>query len=87
MDLEKMTEALQSLIMSALSKAQENHNSELCVEHILASMLEDTGLDGIWSRLNINKQDATNFVNSYINNLPSSSSTSQPNISRYVADA
>ena len=55
MDIEKMTEALQAIIMSAFTKAQENHNSELCIEHIIASMLEDNGLDGIWSRLGIDK--------------------------------
>ena len=87
MDIEKMTEALQSIIMAALTKAQENHNSELCIEHILASMLEDNGLDGIWSRLNINKEDALSFVQSYLNKLPSSSSSSQPNVSRFVSEA
>ena len=87
MDIEKMTEALQAIIMSAFTKAQENHNSELCIEHIIASMLEDNGLDGIWSRLGIDKEDALKFTENYIRRLPSSSSSSQPNISRFVADA
>ena len=85
MDIEKMTEALQAIIMSAFTKAQENHNSELCIEHIIASMLEDNGLDGIWSRLGIDKEDALKFTENYIRRLPSSSSSSQPNISRFVA--
>ena len=87
MDIEKMTEALQAIIMSAFTKAQENHNSELCIEHIIASMLEDNGLDGIWSRLGIDKEDALKFTENNIRRLPSSSSSSQPNISRFVADA
>ena len=70
MDIEKMTEALQAIIMSAFTKAQENHNSELCIEHIIASMLEDNGLDGIWSRLGIDKEDALKFTENYIRTTP-----------------
>ena len=55
MNIEQMTEQLQAIIMSALTKAQESHNPELNPEHILAAMAEDTGLDGIWQRLKINK--------------------------------
>ena len=86
MNVEQMTEQLQAIIMSALTSAQENHHTELCAEHILAAMLEDSGLDGIWSRLNADKQAMLGVVRGYTEKLPSSSGNSQPNVSRYVIE-
>ena len=86
MNIEQMTEALQAIIMRALSKAQENHHSEVTIEHILLAMVEEDGLDGIWMRLNIDKQAFKAIVESYMEKLPSSSGASQPDVSRYVIE-
>ena len=45
MNIEQMTEALQAIIMRALSKAQENHHSEVTIEHILLAMVFGWDLD------------------------------------------
>ncbi len=84
MNIEQMTEQLQQIIMAALTKAQENRNSELCAEHILLAMLEDNGLDGIWSRLNCDKKALTAMVNRYISRLAVTGEAAQPMLSRYV---
>jgi len=86
MNIEQMTEQLQTIIMNALTKCQENHNSELAPEHILAAMLEDSGLDGIWERLNLNKQELLEFVRGYLERLTTTSSADQPMLSRYVSE-
>ncbi len=87
MHIEQMTEALQQIIMTALTKAQSAHNAELAPEHILMAMLEDDGLDGIWQRLNIRKSDLINLVQTCLDRLPASSENGQPVLSRYVSDA
>ena len=86
MNIEQMTEQLQAIILAALTKAQQNKNPELSAEHILSAMVEDSGLDGIWDRLGINKQELAALVNRYLGRLSSSTSASEPTLSRYVAE-
>lgn len=84
MNIEQMTEQLQHIILTALSKAQENHHSELSVEHILQAMFEDDSLDGIWSRLNMDKETCLTLIQHYMDKLPSTSSNRQPDVSNDV---
>ncbi len=84
MNIEQMTEQLQSLIMAALNLAQENHNSEITAEHILKAMLEDDSLDGIWERLNADKAGMLSTVNQYAARLPRVSGNTEPRLNRYV---
>jgi len=84
MNIEQMTEQLQAIILAALTKAQSEHHSELTPEHILAAMLEDAGLDGIWSRLNLDKAKLLELVNHYLQQLPKVSEAGQPMLSRSV---
>ena len=86
MNIEQMTETLQAIIMSALTMAQSNKNAELSAEHILAAMIEDSGLDGIWERLQINKDELLALVRQFMNRLPSVSSAGDPALSRYVSE-
>ncbi len=87
MNIENMTEQLQAIIVAALTKAQQNRNSELTVEHILEAMLEDSGLDGIWERLKLNKNELLAFVRGYVGKLPGVSSGSEPLLSRHVSQS
>lgn len=82
-----MTEQLQSIIMNALMIAQQNHNSELSIIHVLKSMLENDVLDGIWQRLNIDKQLPLNDVNKALNQIAKTSTTTQPVLSRELMNA
>ena len=86
MNPEIMTEALQAILSNAITKAQEAHNSELTPEHILAAMLEDDTLDGIWERLNLDKSQLLTFVQSYLEKLPSVTGSNELNVSRYMAE-
>ncbi len=87
MNMEEMTEQLQQLIVSAYTSAQEAHNSELCIEHVLSAMLKDDSLDGIWSRLQVDKNEMERAVQPYLNRLPATSGSSQPLLSRYLDEA
>lgn len=87
MDIEKMTEALQHIMMKAVEHATNAKNSEISAEHILIAMLEDDGLDGIFERLHLDKMQLLKVVNKYQQQLPSTTSSMQPMLSRYVNEA
>ena len=87
MNIEQMTEQLQSFIMAALTKAQEKHHSELTAEHVLAAMLEDDALSGIWERTGVSAKEMLQIVNRYLDTLPSVQEGSEPVLSRGLSQA
>ncbi|MCF0116281.1 MAG: AAA family ATPase, partial [Erysipelotrichaceae bacterium] len=84
MNIEKMTERLQRILVDAINKAQERSNPEVCSEHLLLSMLQDDGADGLWERLNINKSTLFEIVHKYLDKLPKSDNYSQPTLNYEV---
>ncbi|MBR3365043.1 MAG: type VI secretion system ATPase TssH, partial [Solobacterium sp.] len=82
MNIEQMTEQLQEILMRAVSMAREKLNSEIAAEHILSAMCENDSLDGIWQRLNIDKDDLSALTEDAVNRLPSVSGSSEPTVSR-----
>lgn len=86
MNMEEMTEQLQQVFVKAVNLAQDAGNAELCMEHILAAMLEDDGLDGIFERLNLDKNTLVSIVKDYAKQLPVVSN-SQPTLNRYCNTA
>lgn len=87
MNIEQMTDQLQSLIMMALTNAQQHHHSEITIAHMLAAMTEDSGLDGIWQRLNADKQEVNRLAGQALDRLPTASGNGQPAISRLLNEA
>ncbi len=87
MNIEQMTEQLQQIIVSALTKAQQSHCSELTVEHVLSAILESDAADGIWKRLSIDKKVLADVVAAKEKKLPTVSGNVQPSVSRYLNDA
>ena len=87
MNIDQMTERLQRILMEAIQLAQAQGQSELNVEHCLKAIFEDDGIDGLWQRLNQDKQRTLQIIDSYMKRLPSSTSAAQPNLSREVQQA
>ncbi len=85
MNIEQMTEQLQSFIMAALQKAQTNRNSELSVEHVLCAMLESDALDGIFERMNVSKDEMRRIAEEYMKKLPSVQGSGDPVLSRSLS--
>ena len=81
MDIEKMTEALKQIIMRALRISQEHHHPEIGTEHVLAAMLEDDGLNGIWQRIAADKEAMAAFVQEALGRLSTTSDAGQPAMS------
>lgn len=82
MNIEQMTEQLQSILMRAVSNARERMNSEITAEHILYAMAEEDGLDGIWQRTGVDKDELLSLLEDAVNRLPSVSGSSEPAVSR-----
>lgn len=85
MNIEKMTERLQSILQKAIQLAQENGNSELCTEHILKAMNEDDGIQSLWEKLNVDHHTVGMIIDEYLRKLPTVSN-SNLNINRLVND-
>lgn len=87
MNIELMTETLRMIIANAINIALSNHHSEIVPEHILSSMLKDDTLDGIFDRLNINKEEWKDLIDESIKRLPTVEGVNEPRLSRDVIEA
>ncbi len=83
MDIEKMTEQLQSVIVKSVNNARENHNPELTIAHILQAIESENVLEGIWSRLNVDETSLKAFIEKQLGSLPQANG-SEPALNRYV---
>ena len=82
-----MTEQLQMIIGEAIKLAMNNHHSEICPEHILSCMLNGDNLDGIFTRLNIDKEELIPLIENSLNNLPRVEGNNEPRLNRDVITA
>lgn len=87
MNPEIMTEILQLIINNAVTKAQENHHSQITVEHVLCAMCEDDNLDGIFERINVPKSKFLTIVKRSLSNMASVDGTNDLSIDRYLQQA
>ena len=87
MNPEIMTEILQLIINNAVTKAQENHHSQITVEHVLCAMCEDDNLDGIFERINVPKSKFLTIVKRSLSNMASVDGANDLSIDRYLQQA
>mgnify|MGYP004707470429 FL=1 len=87
MNPEIMTEILQVIINNAVTKAQENHHSQITVEHVLCAMCEDDNLDGIFERINVPKSKFLTIVKKSLSNMASVDGANDLSIDRYLQQA
>lgn len=87
MNPEIMSEILQLIINNAVTKAQENHHSQITVEHVLCAMCEDDNLDGIFERINVPKSKFLTIVKRSLSNMASVDGANDLSIDRYLQQA
>ena len=87
MNPEIMTEILQVIINNAVTKAQENHHSQITVEHVLCAMCEDNNLDGIFERINVPKSKFLTIVKRSLSNMACVDGANDLSIDRYLQQA
>ena len=87
MNMELMTEHLQMIMANAINLAISSHHSEIGPEHIFSSMLKDDNLDGIFERLNIDKEELITLTDQSLKSLAVVEGSNEPRLSRDVITA
>ena len=87
MNPELMTEKLQDILMKALSICKENGNPELCSEHLLAAFLQERDITDLLNGFHTDVNRLIGINDSYLKRLPSSDTTENPMVNRYVANS
>ncbi|MEG1252634.1 MAG: AAA family ATPase [Erysipelotrichaceae bacterium] len=86
MNFEQMSEALQDIIRNAIALTKANHHSQIDTEHMLKAIFQHDVLDGLFKRININKQQALTLINESLERLAQSDSE-QPTLSKDVINS
>ncbi|MEF9962080.1 MAG: AAA family ATPase [Erysipelotrichaceae bacterium] len=86
MNFEQMSEALQDIIRNAIEITKANHHSQIDTEHMLKAIFQHDVLDGLFKRININKQHSLTLINESLERLPQSDSE-QPTLSKDVINS
>jgi ATP-dependent Clp protease ATP-binding subunit ClpB len=87
MSLNQFTEKLQQLFQVAVQNAMMNNHPEVSSAHLLKAMSEDGVLDGLFSRLNIQKNTYNELVDRSLSTMASVSTPTQPALSRELNQA
>lgn len=87
MNIEKMTERLQRILLNAVALSNELKHSEIAIEHILHALVRDDGLDGLWNRVHVDKELLMNIVSQHLSKLPTVDQPGEPRLSRLVIKA
>ena len=87
MNVDTMTEKLQSLILKAVMNVKERQNPELTSEHLFEVFLEDDDIENFLNEFKVNISELQTINRRYLDKLPTTSSASEPNLSRYVYQA
>lgn len=88
MNIEKLTEALQQVLINSIEIAQSQGAPEITSAHLVKSMLNGETLDGLLEKLGVDKIRITELVDDHIaRGAKTSGAMTQPAISRDLNDA
>lgn len=81
MNIEKMSEKLQMIVMHAMELAKENGHSSIDAIHFLKAILEDSVLDGYYKRIGLDKQRSLMIINEQLSHM-AKINEGEPHLSR-----
>lgn len=84
MNFEHMSEALQAVIMNAIEMVKRYHHPQIDIIHLLKAIFEHDVLDGLFARLNIDKQKALSMIDKAMERIATSDQTN-PSFSNEAA--
>jgi len=87
MNPDEMTEKLEKIIINAFTFAKDNHNPELCLEHVLFELIKDEDINELLNVINIKQLDISNDLHNAIDCLPKTNSNNDPSINRDLYEA
>ena len=62
MNFEQLSESLQSILIKAIELAKANRHAQIDTIECLEAIFQDTTLDGLWKRIDLNKQQVLNII-------------------------
>lgn len=83
MNIDQMSESLQTIIMKAMEYTRQYHHAQIDSVHLLKAIFEHEVLDGLFQRTNIDKQKALTLIDDQLNRI-SSSNQENPSFSNEV---
>lgn len=87
MSMNQFTEKLQQLFQVAVQNAVMSNHPEISSAHLLKAMSEDGVLDGLFSRLSIQKNQFKELIDKSLSTVASVSNPTQPALSRELNQA
>jgi len=87
MDFDKLSESLQEIIMKSFNLVTEYKHPQLTSSHLYQAILNEGVIDGLLSRLEIDKKELAELVKSHLRRIATVSYSSQPSMSKDVSDA
>ncbi len=87
MNIEKMTERLQTVLMEAIDLAKQQRHGELLDVHVISVMLEDDAILSILSDEQVSSNELVKCVQTSLESLSTSNQTTQPMLSKELNNA
>ncbi len=87
MELEKVTEKLQKILIKALNICKDYHNPEISDEHMFKAYFDDDDIRKILTELGCDINKLISATNNALDRLPSNNSNSDPSINRYLYES
>ena len=87
MELEKVTEKLQKILIKALNICKDYHNPEISDEHMFKAYFDDDDIRKILNELGCDINKLVSVTNNALDRLPSNNSNSDPSINRYLYES
>ncbi|MEG0092861.1 MAG: AAA family ATPase [Erysipelotrichaceae bacterium] len=86
MNFEQMSESLQEIIMKAIEITKAHQHSQIDTVHMLKAIFQHDVLDGLFKRVNINKQQALTLIDDEMKRM-ATSYQENPNLSNDVVSS
>ena len=87
MELEKVTEKLQKILIKALNICKDYHNPEISDEHMFKAYFDDDDIRKILKELGCDVNKLITTTNNALDRLPSNNSNCDPSINRYLYES
>ena len=87
MELEKVTEKLQKILIKALNICKDYHNPEISDEHMFKAYFDDDDIRKILNELGCDVNKLITTTNNALDRLPSNNSNCDPSINRYLYES
>ncbi len=87
MDFNQCSESLQTILMNAINIAKSYKHPMIDTVECLKAIFENDVLDGLFKRVNINKQQALNIIDNEMLRVAAVSDSSEPRISSAVNES